>query len=75
MNDVYLILGSNIDREWNLPQAVRLLQEMCELVAVSPVYESAPVGLTEQPPFFNAAAPIHTPLSPLAIKQTIIQTI
>lgn len=75
MNDVYLILGSNIDRERNLPQAVRLLQAMCELVAVSPVYESAPVGLTEQPAFFNAAAHIRTPLSPSAIKQVIIEVI
>lgn len=75
MNDVYLLLGSNIDRERNLPRAIHLLQEMSELVAVSPVYETAPVGLTEQPPFFNAAAHIRTPLSPSAIKQAIIQVI
>ena len=75
MNDVYLLVGSNIDREQNLPQAIRLLQTMSELVAVSPVYESAPVGLTEQPPFFNAAAHIRTPLSPSAIKQANIQVI
>lgn len=74
-NEVYLILGSNIDREHNLPAAARLLDEMTKLVAVSSVYETAPVGLTTQPPFFNAAALIHTPLTPSAIKQTIIQVI
>lgn len=75
MNEVYLILGSNIDREYNLPEAIRLLNMMTEVIAVSTVYETSPVGLTEQPTFFNAAAHIHTPLSPLAIKQTIIDVI
>lgn len=75
MNEVYLLLGSNINREYNLPEAVRLLHMMTEVVAVSTVYETAPVGLTEQPAFFNAAAHIRTPLSPLAIKQTIIDVI
>lgn len=75
VNNVYLLLGSNIDRERNLPEAVRLLAESVELVAVSPVYETAPVGLTEQPAFFNAAAHIRTPLSPPQIKQAIIHPI
>lgn len=75
MNDVYLLLGSNIERERNLPEAIRLLRERVEVVGVSSVYETAPVGLTEQPPFFNAAAHIRTPLSPSAIKQEIIAPI
>lgn len=75
MNDVYLLLGSNIDRERNLPEAVRLLCQMTDVVAVSTVYETAPVGLTAQPSFFNAAAHIRTSLSPSAIKQMIIQPI
>lgn len=52
MNEVYLLLGSNINREYNLPEAVRLLHMMTEVVAVSTVYETSPVGLTEQPAFF-----------------------
>lgn len=75
MNDAYLILGSNIDKERNLPEAVRLLRELTTVVAVAGVYETAPVGLLEQPVFWNTAVLIHTPLSPAAIKVQILSEI
>jgi 2-amino-4-hydroxy-6-hydroxymethyldihydropteridine diphosphokinase len=40
----YLSLGSNIEPEVNLPKAVRLLSERGEIVKVSGVWESQPVG-------------------------------
>ncbi len=75
MNNVYLILGSNIDKERNLPEAVRLLREKTTVVTVSGVYETAPVGLVEQPVFWNTAVLIHTPLSPAEIKVGILSPI
>lgn len=75
MNRVFLILGSNINKERNLPRAVALLREMCRVAAVSSVYETAPVGLEAQPPFFNAAVLVETELGPAEIKQQVIGAI
>jgi len=75
MNLVALSLGSNIDKEHNLPKAVRLLQEMCDVTAVAPIYETAPTGLLDQPNFFNTAVLIQTELSATEIKETIIGAI
>jgi len=71
----YILLGSNIDKEWNLPAAVRLLRERCRVVAVSSVYETLPVGRTDQPTFLNAAVLIETPLSPAALKWQVLRPI
>lgn len=55
-----------------MPTAVSLLKELCDVVAVAPVYETVPVGLLDQPNFWNTAVLINTPLSPEAIKVDII---
>lgn len=75
LNRIVLTLGSNIDKERNLPAAVRLLREMALVLAVAPVYETAPTGLLNQPNFFNTAVLLQTPLSPAAIKEEIIGVI
>ena len=72
MNDVFLSLGSNINKEDNLPTAVALLADLCEVVAIAPVYETIPVGLREQPNFFNTAVRLKTPLSAEQVKIDII---
>ncbi len=68
MHRAVVILGSNIDKERNLPAAVRLLSGMVEIIDVSGVYETAPKGLLEQPRFFNAAILVHTDLTPAQLK-------
>lgn len=75
MHRAYVLLGSNIDKERNLPAAVRLLCERCRVVAVSAVYETQPVGRTNQPTFFNAAVLIETPLSPAELKWQVLRPI
>lgn len=70
-----IALGSNIEKEQNLPLAVQLLRDMCEVTAVAPIYETMPVGLRNQPHFWNTAVQIQTALSPSQIKQTIINDI
>ena len=71
---VLITLGSNIERERNLPQAVALLRRHARmrLQAVSPIYESLPVGdHPDQPAYFNAAVLIETELAPAALKETL----
>jgi 2-amino-4-hydroxy-6-hydroxymethyldihydropteridine diphosphokinase len=74
-NRAVILLGSNVDKEQNLPMAALLLRRLCPVVAVSPVYETAPVGLTGQPDFLNAAMLIETDLDATALKETVLNPI
>lgn len=62
----YLSLGSNIgDRENNLRQAIARLREVGDVCAVSGFYETEPVEVDgEQPWFLNCAVCLETSLSP-----------
>lgn len=71
-NRAVVSLGSNINKEENLPASIRLLAEQCRVVAVSPVYETLPVGLPDQPNFFNAAVIVETELEPAAFKRRVL---
>ncbi|GAB4533494.1 MAG: 2-amino-4-hydroxy-6-hydroxymethyldihydropteridine diphosphokinase [Anaerolineae bacterium] len=75
MNRVFIALGSNINSEHNLKEAVRKLASRCRLLAVSPVYETAPVGTRQGPNFLNAAALIETALTPAELKTQVLQVI
>jgi len=70
----YLLLGSNVDKERNLPAALRMLRPR-GLVAVSPVYETPPVGTTHPEPFLNAAALLETDLAPEQVKTAVCREI
>jgi 2-amino-4-hydroxy-6-hydroxymethyldihydropteridine diphosphokinase len=73
----YLGLGSNLgDRVLNLREALRLLvvKAGINIVKTSAVYETKPVGVTDQPDFLNMVVLVATYLSPrtlLARCQTI----
>jgi 2-amino-4-hydroxy-6-hydroxymethyldihydropteridine diphosphokinase len=63
--DAAVALGANMgDRLANLAEALCRIDELahCEVVAVSHVYETAPWGVADQPPFANAAAIVRTTL-------------
>lgn len=64
-----------MEPEQNLSAAIRMLAVRCRLVAVSPVYQTKPVGKTDQPDFLNAAALIETELGPAALKARVLQDI
>lgn len=52
-----LSLGSNLGDRWaNLRVGVEVVGSMLPVVAVSPVYETAPVGVTDQPAYLNLVA-------------------
>lgn len=64
---VFVALGSNLDHPvLQVQQALREIDELPEtaLVKISALYETAPVGVLDQPPFVNAVAQIATTLSP-----------
>lgn len=65
--ECYLSLGSNLgDRMGYLKQGVDLISGMpgVSFVKTSSVYETDPVGVTEQPPFLNIAVSVNTSLDP-----------
>ncbi|MBZ0275749.1 MAG: 2-amino-4-hydroxy-6-hydroxymethyldihydropteridine diphosphokinase [Anaerolineae bacterium] len=68
----YVSLGSNIEPERNLAQAVRLLRTKCAVLAVSSVYRTPPQGYTDQPDFLNMAVKISTTLAPYAFKTDVL---
>ncbi|NWF91232.1 MAG: 2-amino-4-hydroxy-6-hydroxymethyldihydropteridine diphosphokinase [Ignavibacteriaceae bacterium] len=74
-NIAYLSLGSNINTEANLRAALELLAAQTRLVAVSSVWETRPVGLTEQPNFLNAAAIVETELTAEQLKREVLVAI
>jgi 2-amino-4-hydroxy-6-hydroxymethyldihydropteridine diphosphokinase len=62
-NLAYLSLGSNIEPEQNLAEAVERLAEYGRIVAASTVWQTTPVGFADQPDFLNAVVLLETPLS------------
>ncbi|CAG0978462.1 partial 2-amino-4-hydroxy-6-hydroxymethyldihydropteridine diphosphokinase, partial [Anaerolineae bacterium] len=73
-HSVFLVLGSNINPVENFRACLKLLQENFDIWNLSPVYETPPVGFTEQAPFLNAAVELTTELDPTSVK-TILQNI
>jgi 2-amino-4-hydroxy-6-hydroxymethyldihydropteridine diphosphokinase len=71
---VFLGLGSNLgDRLVHLADAVRFISrdKDLRLERVSSVYETAPVGPIEQPPYLNAVLVLSTRLSPRALLERV----
>jgi 2-amino-4-hydroxy-6-hydroxymethyldihydropteridine diphosphokinase len=81
MRPIFITLGSNLDPAHNLPWAVGLLADQCELIRTSPVYESTPLGPSgeplDQPHYLNAAVLIHLPddVSPDVFKFRVLRPI
>ena len=70
----YIGLGANLgDPAATLRAAVAELDRAGGTVAaVSPVYRTRPVGVTDQPPFLNAVAALLTPLRPDALLELLL---
>ena len=67
MVDAYLGLGGNIgEREVQLKTAIAQLDNhsQIEVIAISPMYETKPVGYVEQPDFLNVCVHVQTSLTP-----------
>lgn len=70
-------LGSNLgDRGGAMEQALRSLagHPGIRVLAVSPLYETDPVGVLDQPRFLNAAARLATSLKARALLDALLET-
>jgi 2-amino-4-hydroxy-6-hydroxymethyldihydropteridine diphosphokinase len=71
----YVGVGSNLgDRERMIWGAVQMLSVNPEVdvVAVSSIRETDPVGIIDQPRFLNAAVAVDTQLDPLALLELLL---
>jgi 2-amino-4-hydroxy-6-hydroxymethyldihydropteridine diphosphokinase len=71
---VYLGLGSNLaDRAANLWEATRRIGALpaCRVVRASPLFETEPVGLADQPWFLNCALAVDTELDALELLRAV----
>ncbi|MCB0096001.1 MAG: 2-amino-4-hydroxy-6-hydroxymethyldihydropteridine diphosphokinase [Caldilineaceae bacterium] len=79
MNQVLIALGSNVEKEKNVPAALALLraQPAMAICAISPLYETTPIGgdgsPSGQPAFHNGALLVETALSPAALRDLLRQ--
>ncbi|MGM0754421.1 MAG: 2-amino-4-hydroxy-6-hydroxymethyldihydropteridine diphosphokinase [Bacillota bacterium] len=76
MNTAYISLGSNIgDREYYLEKAINIIGShgKIEVTKQSSLYETDPVGFTEQGKFLNMVIEIRTSLSPETLLHQCLQ--
>lgn len=70
----YIGLGANLgEREAMLREAVRRLESLGRVTAVSSLYETAPVGFLDQPMFLNAVVALETTLEPGPMVQRLLE--
>ena len=72
-----IALGSNLpsrfgDRAANLDEALRQLEALGQVTAVSSFHDTDPVGYEDQPRFLNAAAVLETELLPLELLHALL---
>ncbi|OYD06332.1 2-amino-4-hydroxy-6-hydroxymethyldihydropteridine diphosphokinase [Paludifilum halophilum] len=72
----YIGLGTNLGRRLNnLEEALNRLnrREGIAVTRFSSVYETSPVGYTDQPDFLNMAAELETDFSPRELLRTLLE--
>jgi 2-amino-4-hydroxy-6-hydroxymethyldihydropteridine diphosphokinase len=63
MNTCIIGIGSNLDAETNIPKMLEILKNHVEIVKVSAMINTKPIGITDQPDFTNGAVKITTDLN------------
>ncbi|WP_322908080.1 2-amino-4-hydroxy-6-hydroxymethyldihydropteridine diphosphokinase [Paenibacillus campi] len=75
-SEAYIALGANLgDREQTLYDAIELLHSHPQIAVqrCSGVYDTAPVGYTDQPAFYNMVIRISTTLQPLELLDIMLE--
>ena len=67
-----LLLGSNIEPERNIPQAVILLRDKLTILQASSIWESASVDCS-YPDYLNMALSVSTPLDATQLKEHVLR--
>ena len=75
MASVYIALGSNVgDKLRNFEEAISILKSYLTITKASGIYETAPMYVENQPPFYNAAIEAQTDLSPTNLLKLLKRT-
>lgn len=75
MTQAFVAVGSNIDPEKNVLEALRLLARSCRVTGVSTVYRTEPEGRPEDPPYYNCVVMVETVLAPVEFKLSVLRRI
>ena len=71
LNEVIIALGSNIDPETNIELAVVELKSRFKVSKRSQLNQTKPIGIKEQPDFFNGTLLMETELSMQTLKKEL----
>ena len=63
MNTVIIGIGSNINAETNIPKMLEILKTKVEILKVSTMIKTEPIGIKDQNIFTNGAVKIQTQLT------------
>jgi 2-amino-4-hydroxy-6-hydroxymethyldihydropteridine diphosphokinase len=74
LHQVVIGIGSNIRPQWNIPKAITAISKLTQVIAVSNVYKTTPVG-GNGPDFLNAAIDIRTHLSQSELRSEVTHKI
>ncbi len=73
MARAFISIGSNIDPETNVRNAILRLTETARVKAISTVYRTEPIGPPGQPPFYNCVVELETDLPPRDLKFRLLR--
>ncbi|HAH24727.1 MAG TPA: 2-amino-4-hydroxy-6-hydroxymethyldihydropteridine diphosphokinase [Prolixibacteraceae bacterium] len=60
MNDCIIGIGSNIEADYHIAEMLRLLSDSVQIVQVSQMVQTKPIGIIDQPDYTNGAVRILT---------------
>ena len=75
MTRAFLSLGSNIEPEKNIVQAVKMLADNVRLVKSSTVFLTHPLRRRSQPCYYNCVVEVDTEIDPVKLKTEILRGI
>ncbi len=61
-NTAIIGIGSNINADVNIPKMLKILETKVDIIKVSSMIQTKPVGMVNQPDYINGAVKIVTPL-------------
>jgi 2-amino-4-hydroxy-6-hydroxymethyldihydropteridine diphosphokinase len=73
--EAYISVGSNIDPEKNIPEALEKLKKYVRVKAISTFYRTIPIGRPEQPAFLNGVWQIDAEQTARELKFHVLRQI
>lgn len=71
LNTVIISIGSNIDAESNITRMLEILEKKVDVIAVSAMIKTKPIGIEDQPEFTNGAVKVTTYLDRDTLNQLL----